>query len=140
MRQVTRSIIKYGVLLAAGAFLLQWLEYQFALRLFSTEVYVVLLAALFTGIGIWIGARLSGRPVGHEFEKNNRVIETLGLTDRELQVLDLLAAGNSNKEIADRLFVSTSTVKTHLVHLYQKLDVLRRTQAVQKAKALQIIP
>ncbi|MCZ6617923.1 MAG: LuxR C-terminal-related transcriptional regulator [Gammaproteobacteria bacterium] len=73
------------------------------------------------------------------FEKNERVIDTLGLTAREVQVLELLAEGDSNTELAKRLFVSTSTIKTHLLHLYQKLDVSRRTQAVQKAKSLEII-
>lgn len=137
---VKKLIAKYGLLLAAGAFALQWLENQYALKLFSTEIYTVLLAALFTGIGVWIGNRLSGRVVTVPFEPNSRVIATLGLSVREIEVLHLLAEGGSNDEIARRLSVSTSTVKTHLVHLYQKLDVMRRTQAVQKARSLQIIP
>lgn len=130
----------YGLAMALGAFALHWLENQYALRLFSTEIYMVLLAISFTGVGIWIGARLGDRPHRLDFEKNERVINTLGLTAREIRVLELLAEGDSNREIAKRLFVSTSTIKSHLVHLYQKLDVSRRTQAVQKAKSLQIIP
>lgn len=137
---MTRTTIIYGSLLAAGVFLLEWLEYQYSVRVLSTEIYIVLLAVLFAGLGIWIGRRLNKPAEPQEFTLNERAIETLGLTDRELEVLQLLAAGNSNKEIAARLFVSTSTVKTHLVHLYQKLDVLRRTQAVQKARELNIIP
>ena len=135
-----RTAVVYGAFLAIGALLLQWLEYRYALRLLSTEVYIVLLAVLFTAVGVWIGIRLNARAPAPEFERNRRAIATLGLTERELEVLELLASGNSNKEIASRLFISTSTVKTHLVHLYQKLDVLRRTQAVMKARELNIIP
>jgi len=134
-----RVALYYGLALAAGAFLLQWLETQYALRLFSTEIYIAVLAAAFTGVGIWIGSRLSRRLDTRPFARNDRVIETLGLTPREIEVLERLAAGDSNQEMADRLFVSTSTIKTHLVHVYQKLDVSRRTQAVQKARALEII-
>ena len=137
MRKVT---VIYGLAMALGAFALQWLENQYALRLFSTEIYIVLIALMFTGMGVWVGARLSNRPQDKTFERNERVINTLGLTAREIQVLELLAEGRSNQEIAKRLFVSTSTIKSHLVHLYQKLDVSRRTQAIQKAKSLKIIP
>ncbi len=133
-----KSTLLYGSATAIAVFALQWLEYQYAVRLFSTELYIVLVAILFTGAGIWIGTHL-GRPQTTEFQKNERAIETLGLTNREIQVLELLAEGDTNQQIADQLFVAPSTVKTHLVHLYQKLDVLRRTQAIQKAKHLKII-
>jgi DNA-binding CsgD family transcriptional regulator len=140
MKRATRKIIcAYGLALAMGAFALQWLEEQYALRLFSTEIYIVLLALLFTGVGVWVGARLSKPASGPSFQRNERVVETLGLTAREIRVLELLAKGGSNKEIADQLFVSISTVKTHLLHLYQKLEASRRTQAVQKARSLKII-
>jgi NarL family two-component system response regulator LiaR len=129
----------YGLALALGAFALQWLENQYAVRLFSTEIYIVLIAAFFTGIGIWVGTRSKHRPQPGSFERNERVIRTLGLTGKEMNVLELLAEGGSNHDIAKRLFVSTSTVKSHLVSLYRKLDVSRRTQAVQKARTLQII-
>lgn len=135
-----RTALVYGGLLAIGALLLQWLEYRYALELLSTEVYIVLLAVLFTAVGVWIGTRLNAPSRAADFERNRQAILTLGLTERELEVLELLASGDSNKEIAGRLFISTSTVKTHLVHLYQKLDVLRRTQAVSKARELNIIP
>jgi DNA-binding NarL/FixJ family response regulator len=135
-----KTVAIYGLAMAGGAFLLQWLENQYALQLFSTEVYIVMLAVLFTGVGIWIGNRLSDRPAATTFAPNEKAAATLGLTEREIDVLRLLAEGGSNDDIAQRLFVSTSTVKTHLVHLYQKLDVARRTQAVQKARSLQIIP
>ena len=136
----TKTTITYGLALAAAAFALHWLEKQYAVSLFSTEIYIVLLAILSTVMGIWIGSRLKGRSQGAPFEKNERVIRTLGLTGKEVEVLALLAEGGSNQEIAKRLFVSTSTIKSHLVHLYQKLDVSRRTQAVRKARSLQIIP
>jgi DNA-binding CsgD family transcriptional regulator len=135
-----RSILKYGVALAAGAFVLQWLEHFYAVRLYSTEIYIVLLALLFTGLGIWFGARMRSQRPDDKFERNDRAIEVLKLTDREMEVLALLAEGESNRGIAGRLFVSPSTIKTHLIHLYQKLEVSRRTQAVQKARQLKIIP
>ncbi|MEQ9561612.1 MAG: response regulator transcription factor [Woeseiaceae bacterium] len=135
-----RTMAIYGAAMAAGAFLLQWLENQYTLQLFSTEIYIVLLAVLFTAVGIWIGSRLHNRPAATEFTPNEKAAAALGLTDREIDVLRLLAEGGSNDDIAKCLFVSTSTVKTHLVHLYQKLNVARRTQAVQKARSLQIIP
>ena len=135
-----KMTIVYGAALAVGAFVLHWLESQYAVKLFSTEIYIVLLAALFTGVGIWIGARLSTSAGQSEFARNDRVIESLGLTRKELEVLEALALGDSNDEMAQRLFVSTSTIKSHLVHIYQKLEVSRRTQAVQKARSLKIIP
>lgn len=135
-----RTAIVYGLAFATGAFVLHWLEMQFAFRLFSTDLYIIALAALFTGMGIWIGARATRGSPSSTFDRNTAVIATLGLTRREIEVLELLAEGGSNDEIAGRLNVSTSTVKTHLVHLYQKLDVSRRTQAVQKARSLRIIP
>lgn len=135
-----RTIVIYGLALATGAFALHWLESQYALRLFSTEIYIVVLAMLFTGVGIWIGARLGKAPAATEFHRNDRVIDSLGLTKKELEVIAALAMGHSNDEMARRLFVSTSTIKSHLVHIYQKLEVSSRTQAIQKSRALQIIP
>lgn len=134
-----RTAITYGAGLAGGAILLRWLEYQFALQLFSTELYIVCLSVLFTAIGIWVGRRLSGAAPQQAFSRNNAVVRTLGLTAKELQVLERLAAGGSNLQIAEQLCISQSTVKTHLVHLYQKLEVSRRTQAVSKARSLSII-
>ena len=135
-----RSIVFYGVLIAAAAFVLQWLEYKAAVRLYSTELYIVLIAILFTALGIWVGVRLSRRNQRSGFERNDRALEQLRISEREYEVLQLLAAGYSNKEIANRLFVSLNTIKTHLAHVYDKLDVNRRTQAVHKAKALRLIP
>lgn len=135
-----RLVVVYGIAMAAGALLLQWLEVQFFLRRFSTEYYVVILCGLFTGLGAWIGHRLTRRPTDRPFEINAQAQNYLGISDREREVLTLLAAGHSNQEIADRLFISTNTVKTHLNNLYQKLEVSRRGQAVKKARSLQLVP
>lgn len=135
-----KTIAVYGAAMAAGAFLLTWLEYRYTVRLLSTEIYIVVVALLFTALGIWVGTRLTARTTAPAFEKNAKAIEYLGISDREYEVLLLLAEGYSNKEIAKRLFVSPNTVKTHLGRLYSKLEVSRRTQAIHKAKSLQMIP
>jgi DNA-binding NarL/FixJ family response regulator len=136
---MARSALIYGLALAAGVFLLHWLEVQYAIRQFTTEIYIVILALIFAGVGIWFGRQTGDRAPAEPFERNDKVIETLGLTQKEVQVLSLLAEGGSNSDIAKALFVSTSTVKTHLIHLYQKLEVGRRTEAVKKGRALRII-
>lgn len=87
-----RTVLKYGVALAAGALLLQWLEQQYAIRLYSTEIYIVLLALLFTGLGIWFGARIRPHRPDDKFERNDKAIEALELTDREMEVLAPAAA------------------------------------------------
>ncbi len=135
-----RAILLYSLVIAAVAWLLQWLEYRYSVRAFSTEIYIVLIALGFTALGGWAGHRLTSGRSGSSFEKNVRVIETLGISERELEVLELLAEGYSNKEIAKRLFVSPHTVKTHLAHLYGKLEVSRRTEAIHEARRLRIIP
>jgi DNA-binding CsgD family transcriptional regulator len=136
---VKRTILLYSLGVAAGAFALQWLEYQYAVRVFSTEIYVVAVAVLFTVLGVWVGHRVTAPRRSPVDGRNDRAIAHLGITDRECEVLDLLACGHSNREIAERLFVSPNTVKTHLASLYGKLEVSRRTQAVAKARALRMI-
>jgi DNA-binding NarL/FixJ family response regulator len=134
-----RTILIYGAILAASAFGLQWLEYQFLVRTYSTEVYVALVAVAFMALGVWVGARLF-RPVpAAPFEANTRVQQTLHISERELEVLELLAAGRSNKEIAGRLNVSPNTVKSHVAKLYGKLEVRRRTEAILRARELGMI-
>lgn len=135
-----KSIVWYGLAIAGGAFLLQWLEYQYWVRVVSTPLYVAAIALVFIVLGIWIG-HLTARPAPRvEFETNERALDTLGISPREHEVLELLARGHSNREIARTLYVSPNTVKTHLSSLYGKLDVSRRTQAVQKARSLSLIP
>lgn len=135
-----RVVILYTLALTASAFLLQWLQYNYLVRAFSTEIYIGLIAIAFAGLGVWAGTRLARRPASATFEKNDAAIASLGITLREQEVLGLLAAGKSNKEIAQKLGVSPNTVKTQAASLYQKLEVQRRTQAVQKARELALIP
>ena len=136
-----RTILIYSLAVAAAAFALQWIEYRWTVQMISTRGYVVLIAVFFTGLGVCVGHRLfaADRSVAG-FERNRRAIASLGLTERELEVLELVAGGHSNKEIGERLFVSANTVKTHLANVYGKLEVSRRTQAVQKARELLILP
>lgn len=134
------ALLSYALALAAGAFVLQWLQYRYVVRAFPLEIYIGLIALAFAGLGLWTGMRLARRPPSASFEKNTAAIASLGITQREEQVLALVAAGKSNKEIAQKLSVSPNTIKTQVASLYQKLEVQRRTQAVQKARELAIIP
>jgi ATP/maltotriose-dependent transcriptional regulator MalT len=109
-------------------------------KAFATEIYIVLIAICFTGLGIWAGYRLTPKGAATPFERNDAALKTLGLTDREVLVLERLAAGDANKEIARALDISPNTVKTHIANLFQKLEVERRTQAIQKARELRILP
>lgn len=135
-----RTVIIYGLAFAAAATLLSWLEAQYLVRRFTTEIYVVILCVLFTALGIWLGTRLTKRAPPPVFDVNQDALDYLGISDRERDVLTLLAAGHSNDEIAGQLYISANTVKTHLGNLYQKLDVSRRGQAVQKARSLRLVP
>lgn len=135
-----RLALIYGLALALGALALQWLQYKFLVHAFGAEIYIGLIAIAFAALGVWAGLRLARRPPPATFEKNTAAIATLGITQREQQVLALLASGKSNKEIAQGLGVSPNTVKTQIASLYQKLEVQRRTQAVQKARELALIP
>lgn len=135
-----RTLLLNGLALAAGASLLQWLEYRRAVRVLEPEVHVIAVAVLFTALGAFVGHRLTRRSVPAPFERNERALDYLRISAREVEVLELLAEGHSNKEMARRLFVSPNTVKTHLAHVYGKLEVSRRTQAVRKARSLRLIP
>lgn len=119
--------------------LLDWFEVQFLTRRYPVEIYVVVLCFLFTGLGVWLGHRLTRRRSGTSTGVNSAALNYLGISRREQEVLALLAEGRSNQEIADALFVSVNTVKTHLQNLYQKLDVARRGQAVEKARSLKLV-
>lgn len=135
-----RAIILYALALAGGAFALQWLQYRYLVHAFSGEIYIALIAIAFAGLGVWAGLKLARRPASATFEKNTAALSTLGITPREQEVLAQLAAGKSNKEIAQKLGVSPNTIKTQVASLYQKLEVQRRTQAIQKARELALIP
>jgi two-component system, NarL family, response regulator LiaR len=148
--KANRTIFLTAAALAALMFLLRWLELRFLIVSHAIEIYVGAIALIFTGLGIWLALRLtkpktvivekevyiSGKP----FVLNETVLEQLGLSRRELEVLELMSAGLSNQEIANRLFVSLNTVKTHTSKLFEKLEVKRRTQAVEKAKRIGLIP
>jgi NarL family two-component system response regulator LiaR len=138
-----RTIIFYGLAMAIFIFLLKYLEYRLLIHDLSTEIYVGIIAITFTVLGIWTGLRLTGKKVivtHGNFIFNENELQRLGISKREYEVLQLIANGLSNKEIADKLFVSLNTVKTHTSNLFLKLGVNRRTQAIQKAKELQLIP
>jgi DNA-binding NarL/FixJ family response regulator len=135
-----RTIALYAAALAVGAFALQWLQYNYLVRTLTPEFYVVLIAVAFTALGIWAGNRLTPRTVAPAFERNAAALKSLGVTEREVAVLELLATGSSNKEIARLLDISPNTVKTHIASLFAKLDVQRRTQAIQKARELSLVP
>jgi DNA-binding NarL/FixJ family response regulator len=136
---VTRLIVLYGVALAALAFLLEWLDYKHAVHAWTTEFYIACIAVIFVALGIWVGNRLTVRP-RQAFARNDAAIASLGISARECEVLEMLAAGHANKVIARRLDISPNTVKTHVARLYEKLEVASRTQAIGKARSLDILP
>jgi DNA-binding CsgD family transcriptional regulator len=137
MPGIWRTILIYGAILAAAAITLQWIEFQLLARTHPGELYIVLLALGFMALGVWAGAQLFPRKAPTaEFVINERARETLGISDREFEVLEQLAAGRSNKEIASALHVSPNTVKTHVQKLYAKLEVKRRTEAILRAREL----
>lgn len=136
-----RTIFLYAVVLALGAAALDWLQYRYFARAFSPEIYIALIAAAFIALGIWVGNRLTlRRSPSTEFARNEAAIRSLGLSPREVDVLDALASGQSNKELARRFGISPNTVKTHLARIYDKLGVQRRVQAIEKARLLALIP
>jgi len=136
-----------GVLIAG----LRFIEYRWLVVEHSVEIYGGLVAAVFAALGIWLGLRFTRRvetvvvrevpvPVPVDFVRDDAKVAALGITPRELEILEQIAAGHSIKEIAARLFVSENTVKTHSSRLFDKLGARRRTQAVQQAKDLRLIP
>ncbi|GJL95019.1 MAG: helix-turn-helix transcriptional regulator [Hyphococcus sp.] len=135
-----RTIAIYAAALAIGAFAMSWLEYKYITKVFAGEFYILLIAAAFTALGVWAGHRLTQKTAPASFIKNEAAINSLGISPREYETLELLAAGLTNKEIARKLDVSPNTIKTHLARVYEKLEVQRRTQAIQKAKELALIP
>lgn len=138
-----KSIVLYGVAMAALMGLLKFAEYRYFVHDLSLELYLGLVAAIFVSVGVWAGLRLT-RPkviqVSGPFELDEANLRKLGISKREHEVLELVSHGLSNQEIADKLFISTSTVKTHVSNILAKLDATRRTQAIRRAKELRIIP
>lgn len=137
---MARTILLYALALAGAAFALQWLEYRYLARTFTTEIYIALIAVAFIALGIWLGRQLTPRPAPAGFTRNEAAIRSLGLTERECQILERLASGRSNKELARDLGISPNTVKTHVARVYEKLEVQKRVQAIEKARWLSLIP
>ena len=142
-----KHVLLYGLLGGALIALLKLIEYRWLVVEYSVEIYGALVAAIFASVGVWLGLRLTRRtivvrevPAPVEFVRDERQIESLGITPRELEILELIAQGLSNKEIAERAFVSENTVKTHSSRVFDKLGARRRTQAVQLGKELRLIP
>ena len=147
-----KHILIYGISGGLLIVLLKLIEYRFLVLERSLEIYGGLVALLFASVGIWLGLKLTRTketvvikevpvpvPVT-EFVMDQARLQQLGITAREFEILELIAGGMSNREIAERLFVSENTVKTHSSRLFDKLSAKRRTQAVQIAKELRLIP
>ena len=147
-----KVILAYGTSLALLLFLLKWLELRFIIFNHAFEIYIGAIAIIFTALGIWLTLKLTTPKIktifvekeiyinnNEAFCLNEKELAKLGLSKRELKVLQLMAEGFSNNEIAEQLFVSLPTIKTHTSKLFEKMDVKRRTQAVEKAKRLQLI-
>lgn len=141
-----KIIVFYGIILAVLVVALRIIEYNYLMRNLTIEIYVGVIAVFFTFIGIWLGVKLINKPRPdilssyENFEINRETLKSLGISEREKEVLWAMAQGLSNKEIAAKLFVSLNTIKTHSTNLYGKLNVSRRTQAIQKARKLNLIP
>ncbi|HET9135706.1 MAG TPA: response regulator transcription factor [Candidatus Kapabacteria bacterium] len=141
---MNRSVYIYAVSMAILLIVLKTIEYKYLIYDIKIEYYVAIIAALFTVLGLWIGWKITG--------KNRAVVQTqavmapalvpasdLGISPREVEVLKLIAAGHSNQEIADTLFLSLNTVKKHTSSIFRKLETERRTQAIEKARRFGLI-
>ena len=140
-----RHVLIYGLIGGILITLLQWTEYRFLVIEHSIEIYGGLIAATFAALGIWLGLKFTATqktivvnkvpaPVAKPHVPNEKKRDDLGITRRELEVLELMAQGMSNREIAKKLYVSENTVKTHSSRVFDKLGAKRRTQAVQLGK------
>jgi ATP/maltotriose-dependent transcriptional regulator MalT len=146
-----RPILIFGVTAGLLAASLRFIEYRFLIVEHSVAIYGSLIAILFAVLGIRLGLNLTKTrevtvvrevpvPAPATFVRNDAQVSALGITPRELEILDEIAAGKSTREIAETLFVSENTVKTHASRVYDKLGVRRRTQAVQEARRLGLLP
>jgi len=146
-----KHVLLYGLLGGVLIAALQLIEYRWLVVEHSVEIYGGLVAAVFASLGLWLGRRFTRHtetvvvrevvvPAPVNFVRDQSKLESLGITPRELEILELIASGLSNKEIAARVFVSENTVKTHSSRVFDKLGARRRTQAVQLGKELRLIP
>ncbi|MBW0176611.1 MAG: response regulator transcription factor [Sediminibacterium sp.] len=149
----TKSIFLYALLMALLVFALKWMQWKYLITDHSLDIYIGLIAVFFTLLGIWVASQLTKPKVEtvvvekqvyitppEEFVLNEAELQKLNLTSREYEVLQQLSKGLSNAEIAEQLFLSLSTVKTHVSNLLFKMDVKNRTQAIEKAKRLKLTP
>lgn len=132
--------LPYGAALAALGLLVQWMDWRHQTQGWSTSFYILAVAVLFALLGLWLGHRLAPRPRSAPFTRNDKALASLGISARECEVLGLLAEGCSNKVIARRLAISPNTVKTHVAHLFEKLEASNRTEAIAQARRLDILP
>ena len=150
-KQTLIHILIYGLCGGVLIVTLRLIEFRFLVIEHSIEIYSGLIAALFAGVGIWLGLKLTKKkevliikevqvPANGSFSLNEQRLKDLGITKRELEILELIAHGMSNREIAEKLFVSENTVKTHSTRLFDKLGAKRRTQAVQFGKEMGLLP
>jgi DNA-binding CsgD family transcriptional regulator len=148
---VRKPVLLYGLLGGALIALLKAIEYRYLVVEHSVEIYGGLVALVFVTVGIWLGLRITQRkervivrevsvPTPATFTRNEEKLAAIGMTRRELEILELIAKGLSNREIAERVFVSENTVKTHSSRVFEKLGAKRRTQAVQLGKEFGLIP
>ncbi|HEX6058207.1 MAG TPA: LuxR C-terminal-related transcriptional regulator [Gemmatimonadaceae bacterium] len=152
-----KTVLAYGILGGVLIAVLKSVEYRYLVLEHSLEIYGGIVALLFSLLGIWLGRKLTRvretvvvrevpvpvevpAPAGAPFRRDDARVAQLGITPRELEILEAMAAGLSNREIAERCFVSENTVKTHAARLFDKLAAKRRTQAVQRAKEAGLIP
>lgn len=141
------KVALYGISLALIFLFLKYIEYNLFIRQLPMAFYFSVIAVLFTSVGVWAGSRLTAKrkfesgtslPTAPKIDFDKR--RQSGISQREFEVLELMATGLTNQQIADRLNVSINTIKTQSSSLFLKLDVNRRTQAIQKAKQMQLIP
>ena len=154
-KETAKHIFLYGIIGGILIAALKWSEYRFLVIDHSIEIYSGLIAATFAAVGIWLGLKLTRKqerivvkevpvkvpvPMAGPFCPNETKREELAITPREMEILELIAQGMSNREIAEKLFVSENTVKTHSSRVFDKLGARRRTQAVQLGKEFGLLP
>lgn len=148
----TKHIVLYGLAIAILIFGLKWLQWNYLIADNAIDIYIGLIAIIFTLLGMWVASQLIkpktqtvfvDKPIlvhqPKKFVVNQTELKRLNLTDREYQILQLLTQGYSNSNIADKLFLSLSTIKTHVSNLYVKMNVKNRFQAIEKAKRMEIV-
>lgn len=145
------AILLYGLLLGVLLVAFKLFEYSYFSHRITLDIYLGIIAVVFLLVGIIVGVKGRGKSEKQEGQEEKgelgvplapalpEIPPELDLSKRELEVLSHLMQGRTNQEIAEALFLSPNTVKTHLSNIYRKLDVERRTQAIARARELQIV-